>query len=251
MVTKAKVKLIESLELKRNRQESGLFVAEGDKVVTDLLESELEVDEVFCTSDWHAEHEELVHRTVVEIVRDDDMRKLSLLTTSTPVTAIAHIPHRSASDIIAQGGFILALDRIQDPGNVGTIIRTAEWFGFNVICGEGCADPYSPKVVQAAMGALFRVKVASGNLLEMLSASPSVVYATALNGDELYKTDLPDQGVVLIGNESQGISEELLRMASKHLTIPSAASRKTMAGLNAAVAAALVMAEFTRAGSQA
>lgn len=251
MLTKAKVKLIKSLESKRDRQESGLFLAEGDKVVTDLLGSEFEVEEVFCTSAWHAEHEELVHLTVVEIVRDDEMRKVSLLATPTPVTALVRLPSRSASELIATGGLILSLDRIQDPGNVGTIIRTAEWFGFDaVICGEGCADPFSPKVVQSAMGSLFRLPVASGPLPDVLKGNRMEVMATTLEGEDIFKTSLPSEAVVIIGNESQGISEELLRLASRRLTIPPVNSLKNPAGLNAAVAAALVMAEFGRRGAE-
>jgi len=249
MLTKAKVKFIQGLQTKRHRDEAGLFVAEGDKVVHDLLASELEVAELYCSQTWAQEYEMLLtNRNVIpQVVPEHDLGRITNMTTATEVLAVVRTPHHDPLAMLSSESLTIALDRTQDPGNVGTIIRTAEWFGFKgVLCSHACADPFGPKAVQAAMGALFRLPVSSCDLQEVLSKSSVPVIVASLNGDSLYDSILPIEGVVVIGNESQGVSQEITAMAARQLMIPSAHAQQPGAGLNAAVAAAIVCAEFAR-----
>lgn len=248
MLTKAKVQVIKSLEQKRSRDETGLFVAEGEKIAYDLLKSDLDVAELFCTEAFADEYEMLLSNRGItpNLLSPSQLDRISMLNTPPEVIALARIPQGNASEMLSRGGLFIALDRIQDPGNVGTIIRSGEWFGFDgVLCGEGCADPYSPKVVQSAMGSLFRMKVVSTNLLPLLSGTSLPLMAAALEGESIYEVKLPKEGVVLIGNESQGLSDVLLELATLRVTIPPV-RRSNTAGLNAAVAGAVIMSVLAR-----
>jgi TrmH family RNA methyltransferase len=246
MLTKAKVKLIQGLEQKRHRQREGLFLAEGPKVVAELLDSRLQIAEIICTEAWSSAHAPRAMAYPIEVVTYSEMRKITQLTHATDVLALAYIPEEQQPDL--SRGLWIALDAVQDPGNVGTIIRTAEWFGFaGVLCGAGTADVWAPKVVQSTMGALFRLPVIDCNLAETLQAAVIPVFSTTLDGDDLYAVERPAAGIVVIGNEAQGVSEAVRALAMRSLTIPPS-GRRTEAGLNAAVAAALVMAAWRRKG---
>lgn len=248
MLTKAKVKFIKSLELKKNRSDCGLFVAEGNKVVRDLLQSELRIEEVFCTKSWANRNDALLSTSKAELVICDlhQLQDASLLASPADVLALGHIRQWEIENLVNAQGLFLFLDRVQDPGNVGTIIRTAEWFGVQaVLLSEGCADAWSPKVIQSAMGSLFRSVVLHWPLPDTAKRLNLPVIATTVDSDDLFKADLPASAVVVIGNESQGVSESVLKIATQRVTIPSS-GYSNEAGLNAASAAAVVCAEFSR-----
>jgi TrmH family RNA methyltransferase len=183
------------------------------------------------------------------IIEQEELRKISALSTPQHVLALADIPGEEA-DINYAGGLKLVLDNIKDPGNMGTLIRTADWFGINeVICSEECVDCYNPKVVQGAMGSLFRLKLFSRNLKELFDLNESKnslpVYGTVLNGRNIYEEELSKNGFILIGNESVGIEEEHISFITNALTIPASPLTKADS-LNAAIAAGIVCSEFFR-----
>jgi len=248
MLTKAKVKFIKSLEQKKNRLECGLFSAEGDKVVSDLLQSELLIEELYSTKSWANENEVLLSTAEAEpvICEPNQLQRASLLTSPGGVLALGRIPQRELENFVNLKGLFLYLDRVQDPGNVGTIIRTAEWFGVSaVFLSDGCADAWGPKVVQSAMGSLFRMTDVRWPLSEAVKRLKLPVIATVLDGENIFETDLPAGAIVVIGNESQGVSESVLRFATHRVAIPSS-DNANEAGLNAASAAAVMCAEFSR-----
>lgn len=235
MITKAEIKQIRSLGDKGTRDELGLFVAEGEKLVGELLASDLQVREVYRVGDN---------------VSAAEMERLSFLRTPTPVLAVAEIP--SYSRTTGFGGLCLALDEVQDPGNLGTILRLADWFGIrDVFCSRGTADCWSPKVVQATMGAILRVRVHYVALEEWLAEAVSQgipVYGTFLEGEDIYGCDLAqDRGIVVMGNEGRGISAGVERLVSHRLFIPPYPRDCTSSeSLNVATATGIVLAEFRR-----
>lgn len=240
MLTKADIKRIRSLGDKAGRSALGLFVAEGEKLVGELLASDFRVREVF---------------RVGENVSASEMSRLSFLRTPTPVLAVAEIPSfpffRDSGNV--PGGLCLALDDVQDPGNVGTIVRLADWFGVrDIFCSPGTADCWSPKVVQATMGAILRVRVHYGPLEGLLSAASAAgipVYGTFLEGDDIYRCNLPpDGGIVVMGNEGKGISPPVAGLVSHKLYIPPypRGMGPTSESLNVATATAITLSEFRR-----
>ncbi len=215
--------MIRSLGDKRARTETGLFVAEGAKLVEELLASDFVVREVYRES----------------------LDRISHLKTPSDCLALVEIPKWKFSPAALKGKLVIALDEVQNPGNVGTIIRLADWFGVtDVLASEGTADCFNPKVVQATMGAITRVRVHYGNLPEMISSSGLPVYGTFLDGENIYKTALSPEGVVVFGSEGRGISAEVEATVSRRLFIPSRGSRAE--SLNVAVAAGIVCSEFFR-----
>lgn len=239
MLTKAQIKLVRSLNDKTAREAEGLFVAEGEKLVGELLASDVTVREVF---------------RVGENVSREEMTRLSFLRTPTPVLAVAEIPVFKSSGGVPRG-LCLALDEVQDPGNVGTILRLADWFGVReVFCSPGTADCWSPKVVQATMGAILRVRVCYGPLEPVLDTARRAglpVYGTFLKGENIYGCDLaPDRGIVVMGNEGRGISAGVAAAVSHKLYIPPfpPEAGPTSESLNVATATAIVLSEFRRRG---
>ena len=237
MLTKAEIKRIRSLGDKAGRQAEGLFAAEAEKLVGELLASGLAVRGVYRTG---------------ENVTAAEMGRISFLKTPTPVLAVAEIPSFPAAEP-GDGGLCLALDDVQDPGNVGTIIRLADWFGVrDVYCSPATADCWSPKVVQATMGAVLRVRVHYAPLAPLLGravAAGMPVYGTFLEGDNIYRCDLaPDRGIVVMGNEGRGISAEVAACVSHKLYIPPypPAAGPTSESLNVAMATAVALSEFRR-----
>lgn len=237
MLTKAEIKIVRSLGDKGGREESGLFVAEGEKLVGELLESGFRIREVYRVGDN---------------VSASEMARLSFLRTPTPVLAVAEIPSYPGAGGV--GGLCLALDEVQDPGNLGTILRLADWFGVrDVFCSRGTADCWSPKVVQATMGAILRVRVHYVSLVELL-ASASLqgipVYGTFLEGEDIYRCDLErDGGIIVMGNEGRGISPSVEELVSHKLFIPPfPAGCVSSESLNVATATGIVLSEFRRRG---
>jgi len=259
MISKRKMKLIRSLELRKKRCEEGLFVGEGPKLVGDLL-GVFPCVYLAATEEWWAQNEALRSSSLIEekeVCTLDELQKTSFLMHPQEVIALFRIPAIPSTEAslpiyvhAIEQGLCLALDEVQDPGNLGTIIRLADWFGIeHIFCSLGCADVYNPKVVQATMGALARVQVHSLSLDELLQQLPSdtPVYGTFLDGEDMYTTTLSKNGLLLMGNEGNGISPSVAAKITHRLYIPSfPRNRETSESLNVAIATAVVCAEFRR-----
>ncbi len=236
-----------------------MFVVEGEKLVGEIFDSDFRVRRVFCTDGDFG--------VVAERVSAGEMERISRLKTPTGVLALVEIPRRKFDPEALRGRLTIALDGVQNPGNVGTIVRLADWFGIrDVICSADSADLWSPKVVQATMGAVTRVRVHYGELGEMIGAVmdhpgasrhpstggepalPAVpVYGTFLEGDNIYGAPLSAEGIIVLGSEGRGISPEVERLVTRKLFIPPfPADSSTSESLNVAVAAAIVCSEFRR-----
>jgi RNA methyltransferase, TrmH family len=248
MISKKQISFITSLHHKKFRKEHGLFIAEGEKVVSDLLQSHFKVRELYVTEEFSGK---IKTKLKPEIISDKELQKITALTTPQRVLAVAEIPEPKAGTMKVEGTLTLLLDDIQDPGNLGTIIRIADWFGIpNIICSETSTDAFNPKVVQACMGSLFRVNVYYMGLIECLIANRNAfhmpVYGTMLNGNNIYEEKLSEDGFIVIGNESKGISENLKKYISSPITIPSFSKTGSINSLNAAMATAIICSEFRR-----
>lgn len=246
MISKNLIKLIKSLEQKKYRKREKLFVAEGPKVVGDLM-ALMAPQRIIATSEWYKEKK--ISEDVV--VTEDEIRKVSFLQHPQDVLALFGLPEMEELPVEQlRDHLTLALDDVQDPGNLGTIIRLADWFGIeHILCNQGTADAYSPKVVQATMGSIARVKLHYTNLAEYLEQLQDAVpvYGTFLDGNNLYAEKLSPSGIIIMGNEGNGISGQVERYVTKRLLIPSyPAERPTAESLNVAIATAITCAEFRR-----
>ena len=237
-ISNSEIKLVRSLASKKGRRESGLFLVEGEKMVSEALDSGMKVRSVWRSSE----------------IGEDTMAHISALTTPSPALAVVEIP-KDDSPILAGNGLYLALDDIRDPGNMGTILRIADWFGIaGVFASGGCVDLYNPKTVQATMGAIFRVRFRTVDLCGLCNSVKSQggsVYGTFLSGRDIYSTPLQDGSVspvvIVIGNESVGISDEVAGCVSERISIPPfPEDRRGSESLNAAIATAVTVAEFRR-----
>ena len=268
MISKNKIKYIRSLELKKNRNKEGKFVAEGFKVVDDLLDLQ-PADLIVATQEWlHGKH--FAAQTEVIEVTEEELKKVSFLQHPQQVLAVFKQDCSNAlqdcSNALEEAkeknfGFSkintqelsLALDGVQDPGNLGTIIRIADWFGItHIYCSQDTADVYNPKVVQATMGSIARVKVEYGNLLALVESLPAdvPVYGTLLDGDNIYQQQLENRGLIVMGNEGKGISPALAKKVNRRLLIPNfPEGRATADSLNVAIATAITCSEFRRTKS--
>ena len=250
MISKNKIKYIRSLELKKNRNKEGKFVAEGFKVVDDLLALQ-PADLIVATQEWlHGKH--LADQTEVIEVTEEELKKVSFL--QHPQQVLAVFRQATSGDYsINTSELSLALDGVQDPGNLGTIIRIADWFGItHIYCSQDTADVYNPKVVQATMGSIARVKVEYGNLLALVESLPAdvPVYGTLLDGDNIYQQQLENRGLIVMGNEGKGISPALAKKVNRRLLIPNfPEGRATADSLNVAIATAITCSEFRRTKS--
>ena len=250
MISKNKIKYIRSLELKKNRNKEGKFVAEGFKVVDDLLALQ-PADLIVATQEWlHGKH--LAAQTEVIEVTEEELKKVSFLQHPQQVLAVFRQAQDGDFSINTQE-LSLALDGVQDPGNLGTIIRIADWFGItHIYCSQDTADVYNPKVVQATMGSIARVKVEYGNLLALVESLPAdvPVYVTLLDGDNIYQQQLENRGLIVMGNEGKGISPALAKKVNRRLLIPNfPEGRATADSLNVAIATAITCSEFRRTKS--
>ena len=254
-ISKNQIKFIRQLEQKKFRRREGLFVAEGTKVVGDLL-AHYQPHTVFATDDWLKGHaSENCHlSSVITEVTDEELRRLSFLQHPQQVLALFPIPLPTDIPLTSYlspltSNLSLALDGIQDPGNLGTIIRIADWFGIEqIICSEDTVDAWNPKVVQATMGSIARVNIIYNNLLEFLDTLPAdyPVYGTLLDGDNIYTQPLTPHGLIVMGNEGNGISPEIRQKVNRRLLIPSYRTDDTAESLNVAIATAVTCAEFRR-----
>jgi len=250
MLSQAKQKWIRSLEQKKYRQEQGLFLAEGGKCCTDLLEL-LPCTFLAATSAWLEAHPFLKATEVVE-ASHEAIRKASLLKNPQEVLAVFEIPTHSFEPEQLKGNLSLGLDNIQDPGNLGTILRIADWFGIrHVLCSIGTVDAFNPKTVQATMGAIGRIQLQYVDLPRYLETVQVPIYGTFLNGEILYDANLQSEGIVVMGNEGNGISEAVANCITDKLFIPDYPIGKTGSeSLNVSVATAIVCSEFRRRALQ-
>lgn len=251
MLSKALQKRISSLENKKQRKESGLFVAEGGKTVLDLIAAGLSVERLIATTEWLQQHDISPDTEVVE-VSHEEMKRISFQQTPQGVMALFHQPQHNIDPTAPERELCLALDNVQDPGNLGTIVRIADWFGIeNIYCSIGTADIYNPKTVQATMGAIGRVKVHYVDLPAFLDDIKDKVplYGTFLDGEDIYRKDLKNNGLIIMGNEGNGISKECGAHITERLFIPNyPAGRETSESLNVSVATAIICSEFRRRG---
>ena len=249
MISKSLLKLIRSLEQRKFRKESGLFVAEGGKTVQDLIDLGIESTNIIATEEWLKSHK-LNTKTAITVVSDDEMKKASFLRTPQGVLAIFKQQTHEFDHAIPEQELCLALDNVQDPGNMGTIIRIADWFGIkNIYCSNGTVDIYNPKTVQATMGAIGRVKIHYTNLPQLIAElnKRTPIYGTFLDGENIYSHSLSNRGLIVMGNEGNGISEECGKLIKERLLIPNyPAGCKTSESLNVSVATAIVCSEFRR-----
>lgn len=249
MLSKNDIKNIKSLEHKKFRTEKGLFIAEGHKTVLELT-GKFSCTLLAATQDWLDCHRNIPAERI-ESVTTDELKRASLLQSPQDVLAVFRIPKSEIkmSDT-AQNNLVLALDDVQDPGNLGTIIRLADWFGIkDVFCSKGTADIYNPKAVQATMGALARVRVHYTDLKQSIKELPGSVpvYGTFLDGEIIYDTKLSANGVIIMGNEGNGITPEIRQSVTHKLYIPNwPKGAPTSESLNVAIATAIVCSEFRR-----
>jgi TrmH family RNA methyltransferase len=240
MLSKAQIKYIQSLQHKKNRQKSSQYVAEGGKIVQELLQADMPVKRLFATADWLEQHASLLDRLPADAVTTVDepaLKQLSSLTTPNKALALVDMPP-AADPLPAAGTVALALDAIQDPGNMGTLIRIADWFGIpQVICSPDCVDVYNPKTIQATMGSMVRVRIAECDIKELLRQTSVPSYAATLHGKNITGFSSLKEGIILIGNEGRGLPEDITAMATHRITIPRLGGAES---LNAAVAAGII-----------
>jgi len=255
MLSKNKIKFIHTLKKKKHRNEKGLFIAEGNKVVTELLDQGMEATSLCATASWLSSHRVSGQANIIEHIEitDNELQKISSLATPQDVLAIFRMPeHRITRDTLTRE-LSLVVDRINDPGNLGTIVRIADWFGIRtVLCSTDTVDVYNPKTVQSTMGSISRVSVAYrelGELLEEAGGWPGFnIYGCFLEGESLYQAPLGDKGFIVMGSESHGISPSLHPYINRHLYIPSFPGVGTTGAesLNVSVATGIVCSEFRR-----
>lgn len=236
MISKNQIKFVRQLEQKKYRKKEGLFVAEGPKVVGDLLRAGFKAHTIFATSEWASQGQ------AFQEVSDEELRRVSFLQHPQRVLALFFMPSRS---VPSKSSLSLALDDVQDPGNLGTIIRIADWFGIDTIyCSENTADAWSPKVVQATMGSIARVNIIYTDLQELIGKAKVPVYGTLLDGQDIYTQELSQEGIIVMGNEGNGISPEIRKMINRKLLIPQ--FHEGPESLNVAIATAITCSEFRR-----
>jgi TrmH family RNA methyltransferase len=242
MLGKSKTKYIQSLGHKKARDEEGLFIAEGPRIIADLLaENNKPVREIYALQSWADEHEIVTNGIPVTVVTEGELAKISQLTTPNQVLALVK---KGTDHLIGTRDKVsLVLDGIQDPGNLGTIIRIADWFGIEqIICSLDCADQYNPKVVQSTMGSIARVQLLYTYLVNWLPLQRNIpVYAAALGGKDINEIPSVKEGLIIIGNEAKGIRPEVMELAGVKITIPKKGKAES---LNAAVATGIILSKL-------
>jgi len=244
MVTKNQKKLIRSLNQKKNRKNNRLFVAEGVKVINEFLDASLHLKHLFILNEaQHLFPDSLL--LIPQIVSPTELQQLSFLKTAQKAVAVFEIPELKTPN--PSKGLQLALDDISDPGNLGTIIRLCDWFGISdLICSENTVDCFNPKVVQATMGSLTRVSIIYTNLEAYLKDTKLPVIGTFMDGNNVYQTNLPDKGIIVMGNEANGISPKIKAFISQKISIPRFGQLQHAESLNVATATAILLSEFKR-----
>lgn len=248
-----KVKLLRSLQQKKFRQKYDFFIAEGPKICTEALSSgSLEIIEIFALSSWIDDHTGLLqqYQSIVTVVSEKELQKVSMLKTSNLVLILAKTPNQTVNHSLISNGAHLFCDGIQDPGNLGTIIRIADWFGFaSITLSEGCVDAFNPKTIQSTMGSFLRLPTQSiKDDYEQYFSSFDHIYGAVMEGDNLYQTQLNQNALYVIGNESKGLRNQIKGYCTQLISIP----KQTGSGaesLNAAVATGIICSEVRRQGN--
>lgn len=245
MLSKAQITLISSLQNKKFRKQHGLFIVEGIKSVNEFLSSSYQVDSIFYTEDVLAKVGKISGKLKSYVLTENEFQKISGLKSPQGILALVHIPEQKELQVQDyKNQHTLVLDDIQDPGNLGTIIRTAEWFGFQqIICSIGTVDAYNPKVVQATMGSLSRIQIHHIDLKAFIKEVKIPVYGALLDGNSIYETDWTHEGLIILGNEGNGISEEIIELVDQPVTIPRIGEAES---LNVAVATTIFCSEIAR-----
>lgn len=239
MVGKSQLKFIKNLQQKKYRNQHGMFVVEGIKSVRELLDSSFEMVKIYSTNADLI----VLDKVMVELITESDLRKVSSLKNPNKVLGIFKIPQPKVVDF---NNWILALDDIRDPGNLGTIIRLCDWFGIqHLICSENTVDCYNPKVLQATMGSITRVNIVYTDLKLFLKNYNLTIFGTFMEGNSVYKTDLPERGILVMGNEANGISKAVESLVGSKISIPQFGSKVTES-LNVAAATAIFLNEIRR-----
>jgi TrmH family RNA methyltransferase len=239
-ISKNQLKLITSLSQKKYRQKHQLFIAEGIKVVNELLNSSFEVEILFCADDFKT----AISEDKITRISEIELKKISTLKSPNKVLGIFKIPEEK---LLENSGLILALDAINDPGNLGTIIRLCDWFGISqLICSKDTVDCYNQKVVQASMGSLTRISIHYIDLEDYLSGTNLPTFIADMDGDNVYKTVLPKEGILILGNEANGVSEEVKKQIQRKISIPRFGKTQETESLNVATATAILLSEFKR-----
>jgi TrmH family RNA methyltransferase len=239
-LSKNHIKLITSLQQKKYRQKHKLFVAEGVKVVEELLSSNFEVEKLFVTQEYLSKlnDEQLV------VVSDIELKKISQLKSPNKVLGLFKIPERKTK---SNGGLVVALDEINDPGNIGTIIRLCDWFGVSkLVCSKNTVDCFNQKVVQASMGSLTRIEIVYEDLIPFLEATSLPSFIADMNGENVYKSNLPKEAILIMGNEANGVSDEIREVVDSKVSIPRFGDIQQTESLNVATATAILLSEFKR-----
>lgn len=257
MLSKSQISFINSLKQKKYREEHQLFIAEGAKIVPELLNSAIVVKQVYATSEFLRNN--VIPATVERFeIKENELERISSLTKANEVLAVCETPSYELEGLhneSLKGKLTLVLDDIKDPGNLGTIIRIADWFGIeNIVCSSETVDAFNPKVVQATMGSIARIKIYYTSLTEFIkyqvSSSKYQVFGALLEGKNIYSEKLSSEGLIVIGNESRGISEEVQKLITDKISIPSFSHYKSGGGeaesLNAAIATSIICSEFRR-----
>lgn len=241
MLTKNEIKYIQSLYQKKHRDKEDFFVVEGPKIAAEVLKSNYTIEKIYATPEWINTND--INRHNIVTVTDEELKKISSLTTPNKVVMLIKKPELPV--ISTYNAIVLVLDGIQDPGNFGSIIRLADWFGIEqVLCSTDCADIYNPKVLQSTMGSFLRVNVAYKNdLAYTLQQSKLPVYGTLLSGTSIYAIPKVSDGFIIIGNEGKGIRENLLPLIEMPITIPKLGGAES---LNAAVATGIILSHLIK-----
>lgn len=244
MLSKTEVKYIQSLKLKKSREEERRFIAEGPKILADILtECPDDIVTLYATEEWLQVHPQVRQRVECKAVKDFELEKISALQTPQQVLALMRMPKNDFLPF-APNEWSLVLDGIQDPGNLGSIIRIADWFGIGAVyCTPDTADAYNPKVVQATMGSLWRVKLCYGPCAEWVQQSRLPVYGSLLQGENIFASAPQSPGIIIIGSEGKGIRPGLLEAVQHPLTIPRIGHAES---LNAAIATGIVVGQLTK-----
>lgn len=239
-ISKNQLKLITSLSQKKYRQKHDLFIAEGVKVLNELLNSTFEIEILFCTDDF----ETAISENKIVRISETELKRVSTLKSPNKALGIFKIPKEKT---LQNSGLTIALDAINDPGNLGTIIRLCDWFGVTqLVCSKDTVSCYNPKVVQASMGSLTRVSIHYKDLENYITKSNLDTFIADMDGENVYKTKLPKEGILVMGNEANGVSEEIKSLLQYKISIPRFGETQETESLNVATATAILLSEFKR-----
>lgn len=239
-ISKNQFKTITGLSQKKYRQKHQLFIAEGVKVVNELLNSSLKVDTIFATDDFKTS----IYEDKIVIISEQELRKISNLKSPNKVLGVFRIPEEKE---FQNNGLTIALDAINDPGNLGTIIRLCDWFGVQqLICSKDTVDCYNAKVVQASMGSLTRISIKYTDLENYLQETKLPTFIADMDGENVYQSNLPKEAILIMGNEANGVSEEIKKVVTNKISIPRFGKIQETESLNVATATAILLSEFRR-----